>query len=159
MNRLHTVGAVTVQRSSNGVSFTDIGNISMIEKDEASFADNLSQTGNYYYRLKITDVGGNSAYSNILVIKNGNGDKQVFKAFPTVVNSYTTVNFNSSRKETAQLMLADNMGRIVSRQPFELQTGVNTSLINGLERLPAGSYIVLIKGSDFSYNQKVVISH
>jgi hypothetical protein len=158
MPALHDVVLVGVERSVDGVNFSGIGEVLMSDQDNASFSNAIAQSGTFYYRLKLTDPQGKVTYSNILVIKNGGSDKQVFKVFPTIANTYTTVNFSSARKETAQLMLVDNMGRMVLKQPFDVQSGVNTALLNGLEKLPAGLYIALLKGSDFSYNQKVIIS-
>jgi hypothetical protein len=58
-----------VEKSSNGVDFNAIGFVNASNKGKYIFTDGSASTGVFYYRLKIVSVGGEIAYSKVMMVK------------------------------------------------------------------------------------------
>lgn len=157
MNRGHNIIAADVERSINGKNFTRLSSVSMASELNSSFVEN-NVAGNVYYRLKMTDAGGKISYSEVLLIKNGNAAETGFKVFPSVVTNYTTVNFGAANAGSASLVITDNNGRIVKKQTISVQQGFNSTLVNGLDQVPAGQYVAVLNGAGYRYTQKILVT-
>ncbi|MBX9784503.1 MAG: T9SS type A sorting domain-containing protein [Chitinophagaceae bacterium] len=61
-----------IERSDDAVIFKQIGRVDLSTANQYSFRDNNILTGSrYYYRLKMIDLNGKSAYSSLLRIQTG----------------------------------------------------------------------------------------
>lgn len=156
MNRGHNVISADVERSLNGTSFAKIGTVAMASENNGSFVENAA-TANAWYRIKMTDAAGKISYSEVLMIRNG-ASQQGFKVFPSVIKDYTTVNFSATNAGSASLSIADNNGRIVKKQTISVQQGFNSAVVNSLDQVPAGQYVVVVNGAGYSYTQKILIA-
>lgn len=58
-----------VEKSSNGIDFNAIGFVNASNKGKYIFTDGSASTGVFYYRLKIVSVGGEIAYSKVMMVK------------------------------------------------------------------------------------------
>jgi hypothetical protein len=58
-----------VEKSSNGIDFNAIGFVNASNKVKYVFTDGSASTGVFYYRLKIVSVGGEIAYSKVMMVK------------------------------------------------------------------------------------------
>lgn len=155
MNRGHNIISADVERSLNGISFTKVGTVAMASENSGSYGENAA-AANSWYRIKMTDFSGKISYSEVLMIKNG-ASQQGFKVFPSVINDYTTVNFSAAKAGSASLSIADNNGRFVKRQTIPVQQGFNTAMLNSLDQVPAGQYVMVVNGAGYSYTQKILI--
>jgi hypothetical protein len=59
-----------VEKSSNGIDFNAIGFVNASNKGKYIFTDGSASTGVFYYRLKIVSVGGEIAYSKVMMVKS-----------------------------------------------------------------------------------------
>lgn len=156
MNAGHDIIAADVEKSNNGVNFSRMSSVSMASELNSSFTEN-NVNGNVYYRLKMIDASGKISYSEVLLVKNSQAQNG-FKVYPSVINDYTTVNFNAANAGSASLVIADNQGRIVKRQMLQVQAGFNTAMVNGLSHLPAGQYVAVLQGAGYNHTQKILIT-
>jgi hypothetical protein len=58
-----------VEKSSNGIDFNAIGFVNASNNGKYIFTDGSASTGVFYYRLKIVSVGGEIAYSKVMMVK------------------------------------------------------------------------------------------
>jgi hypothetical protein len=99
---------------------------------------------------------GAVSYSNILTFKAANGGPQ-FKVYPNVVNSSVSVTLKSGKSGAVTFQVVDYSGRVVNQQNIMVQEGNNNVVVNGLEKIIAGSYVVVVKTNDNeAFTQKIV---
>ncbi|MEP6675980.1 MAG: T9SS type A sorting domain-containing protein [Ferruginibacter sp.] len=148
----------SIERSSNGRSFTSIGrvNASGYSSTEITynFTDQTPLKDINYYRLLMVDKDGHSEYSKILSTSSKNS------AALDIINSnlsYSGGNLkivvNSSQSKTANLALVDANGRILLNTPVTLQKGVN-SIEKSTGTLSKGIYYIKL----FTEDDRVVKS-
>lgn len=116
--------AYYIQRSSDGLTFTDIGSIAARNEaaNEYSFTDNQPLPGRNYYRLRIVDVDDKVEYSKIIDAGlRASGNFHVYTAGKTlrVLNDKNTT-------VQASLSIYDETGRNLLRRQVSLKPGVNT---------------------------------
>lgn len=103
-------GSFAIQKSTDGKNFTTIGTIEANEPEgnyNYSFDDANPVNGNNFYRLLISDQGSADKYSNILLVTVNNSI--LFSVFPTVANSYITVEIANA----AKLTMIDARGAVI----------------------------------------------
>ena len=136
-----------VERSTNGVDFTDAGIIFTEGNSELSrsysFKDAVSTSGNgiLYYRLRIVDIDGQYEHSLIRIVKLGVSDgKLELQTFPNpVVNELRiTIPENWQNKQVVY-ELYTNDGQLLKR--FLVKSATQTEVIN-MQFYQPGSYIV-----------------
>ncbi len=146
-----------IERSVNAAAYELIGNVhasGLITGANYSFKDNnILKAGNYLYRLKMKDLDGTFAYSNVLSFKV-EGAKQLivtgnpFKDKISMILPYSTGN--------ASFKLTDAAGRIVYANNMQLSGSPTATLILQSNSISKGIYILeaVINGERFT--QKVV---
>lgn len=157
----------TVERSSNGASFTGVGTVkgagnSTASKDY-SLIDDSPLKGTSYYRLKQTDLDGKFEYFSIIAVQNEtiNGDC-VFKVYPNPCMGRCGVKLeNCPQNKDQQISVAviDMLGNLVySQVPVRDQDGSFDFSIDVNNNLKPGIYIVKASSQDENYEQKVIIN-
>lgn len=143
----------TIQSSSNGTSFTDIGVVNAVNNttlvSNYSFTDATVLLATTYYRLKIISANGDIKYSNILVVKNTANVK--ISAFPNPVKNALTV---SGLKGGEQILLYDNTGKNMVNKLVPISA--NSISIN-LEFLQKGVYMLKVVANDANTVTQVVL--
>lgn len=152
---------VVLEKSNTSSNFSAIMQYSLdgIENvgNKFSYTDNNLSGDMVFYRLKATDMSGKIEYSNILSFKMNANTKKELKLYPSVINSYTTVNINVAERTGAVLQVTDMSGRMVKQQQLMLNAGTNNITVNGFERFLKGNYIVSVKTSTDMFTQKILI--
>lgn len=123
-----------VERSYDGTNFTNIatvdaaGNSSTILQYSYTDVNANSFGGRVYYRLKMLDTDGTSAYSPIKLLNFAAIAKSfVHKVAPTLLTAAEQVNIEmaSDRDQLIHMQLVDAVGRILKIQKTNVQAGLN----------------------------------
>jgi hypothetical protein len=151
----HQFKTIAIEKSLTPGSFVALNEMVLTDADSYAYNDNTPGAVNYY-RLKMTTFNNKVEYSNVLVFKPESQGKQVFKVFPSIVNDNATVSVTVTNKEQASFQLVDLSGKNVYQQSIVLQAGNNNISINGLNGLPKGSYIAVVKTGMTINSQQII---
>ena len=138
-----------VERSSDGLHFSAIGTVTAANNSGTnlySYADNSLSQQIYFYRLKMIDLDGGFAYSNLLKTETASTGK--LNVFPTPATDYVSF---SGPNATGYAELLTLQGVIVKRIFI---TG-NTQIID-LANCAAGMYILKYATGQNTLYQKIV---
>jgi hypothetical protein len=117
--------AFEIQRSANATQWQDIGLVKAAGNSSSavnySFIDAKPSNGVIYYRLKIVDLDGRLAYSNVVNTRiTGSG---VLTLSPNPATQFVEIN----GLEKAQVKVLDANGRVLINQAVNGNTNVNIS--------------------------------
>ena len=131
----------TVQHSTDGSSFTDIGTVKAIGSgaNSYSFTDNKPANGINYYRLESVDKDGASTYSKVVSCEWLVVSKQL-TVYPNPAKSFVTI----SGSHIASVQVVDNIGRVV--KIVSLKDATNPTL--SVSGLPGGVYHLRVQTTD-----------
>ncbi len=147
----------TIQRSVDGISFSDVGNQDAIGDgaNSYSFMDEfgVSNLQNIlFYRLKSVDIEGSICFSKVVSILPKNSDYHWVIA-PNPAKDFTTIRFNSAINK-AMIMVYDFNGKEVLTQNINRETNL---VILNTEKLANGVYVLKVNTYLGCRNQKLVI--
>lgn len=124
------VRRIYLQQSFDGITYTDIYNTAFVANGTHEVNKNLSRT---YYRLKIVDIDGRIAFSNIVSTEENSS----IEIFPTLFTNNVIVQF--PLQSAAYFLVTDAAGKMVYRA--KMIRGTNTVTTSGLT---AGMYFYKI---------------
>jgi hypothetical protein len=98
---------------------------------------------------------------SLLPVNNRNenaraAEEQPLKVFPSSIKGTVTLKINAGKTGTATFRLIDYSGRTLKQQPVIVQAGANNIVINDLDHIIPGNYIVLLSIENKQLNQKVI---
>ncbi|MBS1511254.1 MAG: T9SS type A sorting domain-containing protein [Bacteroidetes bacterium] len=131
----------TIERSTDGVHWNALGNVPIANNRSGTnydyqYKDIAPGTGNFYYRLKLTEWNGSIAYTNIIAVKTNHANEPVMQLQGKQL-MITGASF------TGTVMLYNATGHLIMSKTVN-PGGQNTF---DLQQLPAGFYIALIRGN------------
>jgi hypothetical protein len=137
----------TVQRSTDDISFTDIG-------DVPGTGDNTTVNHAYTdispvpgvpndYRLKWTDGSGNIAYSNTVTLAASNVSTML-DISPNPFQDQLTVRLNLSQVEPVSIRVLDSRGMLLKQAQAQGAKGANAIVVDGLSALPISVYFIQV---------------
>ncbi len=143
-----------IQHSSDGISFTDIGNINATGNGANiyDFTDNNPVNGINYYRLKSVENDGRSSYSKVVSVTFG--DKESFSIVPNPAKDFATISFSKSF-DKASIAVYDMAGKQVIKQSLNAST--STYKLN-TQSLKSGLYVIKVNTDKGIYNEKLLIN-
>ena len=143
-----------IQNSTDGNSFTDIGNVKALGSGANSyeFTDNNPAKGINYYRLQSVDKDGIGSYSKVVSVNFG--DKQSFSIIPNPAKDFATISFSKS-VDKASIAVYDITGKQVITQT--LNASANSYKIN-TQSLKSGLYVIKVNTATGNYNEKLLIN-
>ena len=138
-----------IERSTDGRNYVKIGTpkkaagTSNAEKQYQS-ADNIRdlQSANIYYRVKLLDIRGKNAYSNVAVIKLP--ENAAVKALPNPFVSAITISFTIDQSSSFLIRMMDMSSRTVWSATNKITKEMPRVTINNLDGLSRGIYLVEI---------------
>ncbi len=145
--------STNLQRSYNGIDFTDITTAINVQKGNYSFVDNPT---NYkvYYRVKFVDNSGRVAYSNIILLsKNGQLNINVS---PNPFTSNINVQLTNQTAGNVLIKVTDVVGKTLYQKNY---TNVNNQVLNvdlQNSKLSSGTYILSVTIAGNTQTFKVV---
>lgn len=135
-----------IQRSIDGVNFTNLGKVQTKGGGSYDYTDNLSsvtpQPTALYYRLQMVDKDGSFAYSNVVACQMIDVPKQL-GVFPNPVNNRLLVQIPFVKAEPLTVQIVDMFGKVLQQQTYN--ASVNTISINILA-LVKGTYTLVVRG-------------
>jgi len=157
----NSIKQATVERSDKPGQFTAIGEVLMNTGTNTTnnygFTDNTFLPGTSYYRLRMTSINNQVLYSNVLLFRTDNNQKQSFKIYPSVISDNATVNILSEKNEQTSLQIFDMNGHTVYKKKIDLAPGSNTITVYGLGILQQGTYIASVKAGATTHSQKIMV--
>lgn len=156
----------TVERSTNGLTFEEIGRVAghgnSTQEISYSLVDAEPVNGTNYYRLKQTDYNGHYEYVGVVaveVMKDRSGC--TLTVFPNPCQGMCTVNFSDCPNDNdgvITLQLIDAGGQVVNQQvPVRNAEGGFTTVIDASNNLKPGVYIVRGVSSRQTYAERAVL--
>lgn len=151
-----------IQRSEDGVNFTTRATV------EGNGTTSLRTTYNYtdavntnakvlYYRLRIIDIDGKVTFSQVLLVKlDSNLSVEKMSVYPNPFVSNVKVLLNSKHQTTANFKLISLDGKQVSTRKVTIESGDNVVVLNDLQSLPNGTYILEITSGTEKYIKKII---
>lgn len=150
----------TIEKSSNGNTFTPIGTVNSNNNYNATsnnynFIDPTPITGKVWYRILLTTDGGKKKYSRIILLSTDN----ISAGFGNIINPFKDqldFEFIAGMKTKADATLTDMYGKTIKKATFILQPGVNSLTLQNTGNLPAGMYILHVENEEMNISKKVV---
>jgi hypothetical protein len=144
-----------IEESVDGMHFSVIKNITATNKRNYSFLHNPSAKGLHYYRLKVIDVDGRLSYSNVLVIDLTN-TLRLLQVSPNPFRDRLQVHLDVTKQAITTFMVTDLGGKIMLKQHSLLAPGANSVIINQVNRLAKGTYILYIRNNEINKTLKII---
>ena len=144
------VSYYSVQKSTDGMNFTDIGKITATSSSSVqktyTYTDNTSTGSRYiYYALKTVDKDGKTQLSPVALFKN---DKVkggiIISLSPNPISSpgHLMLQFNADKDGSLLVQLFDGNGKLVTQTNMMATAGINSGHFH-LGELPSGTYTVV----------------
>lgn len=123
--------------------------------------DKLRRNSKLAYRLLQMDRDGSTEYSNIVYVTLGPAPANVelHDAYPNPFNPATTVSFTLPEAMPVTVRVQNLLGQdiVTLLQNAAVDAGVHTVSFNG-DRLPSGSYVLLLQAGNVVRHQRIVLT-
>jgi hypothetical protein len=132
-----------IQVSKDGTNFVDSATVpAQGASGDAAYTFNFpldpSATGNLYFRLKVVDVTGPFHYSQVCIIRLGDGNATGFSIYPNPPTDFINLSFPGGNQNwDVSIYAAD--GNIVQRNSYPT---TNLARVNFNRKMAAGTYFV-----------------
>jgi hypothetical protein len=141
-----------IERMDGQGDWQDIGEVAGAGNSDSrvqySYTDPKPSSSKNYYRLKQVDLNGESAYSNIVDIGDGNG--LLISAVPNPFENALTIGLNETGTYTIQVQ--DMVGRVMYQDIKENTSGSITLS----PAIPAGAYLLTVQNGSSIAQQKII---
>jgi len=148
----------TVERSEDKTNFYAVGKVNGAGSSDAqqsySYTDYLVENKEYYYRLKQSDIDGESSYSDVKSVKVLLAKAESFSIFPNPVSKSVTIASTTNAKDVS-LKLTDISGKLLLSKQGSVEV-LNQSLNSVLANLLAGSYFIQLSDGSNSIVNKII---
>jgi hypothetical protein len=145
VNDASVIGNFKVQRSLDGIHFTDVATLTASSANIYDFTESMNGDERRFYRIRVQDKKGSVSYSPIAEVSNGRGFSHSLQLFPNPVKDLLVIRLHSNSNEKAELILMDAMGKLVKRLSLNLLSGENHFNLP-IESLGNGIYFVRVSG-------------
>ncbi len=143
-----------IQRSTDGIVFTSIGEVPGKNLANYSFTDHaLPFAGTVYYRLKMINIDGKSDYSKTTAVRLNENTADI-RVYPNPVSQKLNIQLQQGLTQNSQLLTSDITGRIVMQQ--QIFTGQRIIELN-VAGLSPGRYFIKIANGNEMINQSFVV--
>jgi aminopeptidase N len=152
---------VTIEKSSNGTDFTELGTMVNSGSDAVStrfsFNDNSPYQPNTFYRIKYSNLGGIEVYSEIVKISSGAKTQQI-KISPNPASDFINLQLPQAGSNTkATIRIVNASGAVVLERSNQLIGNAPFNI--NISGLASGVYMVEVKGDNgFSVTEKITVN-
>jgi hypothetical protein len=157
LSQIATGNVFTIERSTNGVSFTAIGTVAGTNATSYNYTDiapNLN--GKNYYRIKEVEVNGQVSYSDIRLVKFGKDVKVEVYPVPAISNLNITITEELINKPVV-ISLYNATGQEVVRTSVSKASGTETIDVS---QLSSGVYQLRVSNTkQVVAERKIMIAH
>jgi hypothetical protein len=145
-----------IERSGDGANFREIGTVNgagtSFDFQDYAFTDKNPLPGKNYYRLRQVDFDGNHEYSKVIMVEID--ARPTTKLYPSLAADAINLELGSALEEAVELLIFDNMGRLVAKQFIEAGA---TTVQFPLAGFQAGQYVASLQGPGQVENFRFVI--
>ena len=152
--------AFTIERSTDGHNFSAVGTVAAAGNTTSitqyNFTDDAgSLSGVVYYRVLLRDENGKATYSTTMSVTIAVAG---VKIWPNPFVKDITISTYSAKPQNITCSVVDAKGTVVYQNKDVLQKGSNAKVITGLNNLPPGIYIIMIRSAsgDITVTQKMI---
>jgi len=149
-----------IERSSDGVNFTAIGKTDAKgvsdKQTNYAFNDIRVNPGTNYYRLKLVDKDGLYQYSNVVALSVSIKGTNVTGIYPNPFTDKVNIAVSSEVNTQASISLFDNAGKLLAKQVSTINKGANNVVLQNLDNLARGFYIIKVQVGDVVTTQKLI---
>jgi hypothetical protein len=150
-----------IEWSTDGKNFSTIGHKEAEKAAIYSFLHTAPTVGMNYYRIKILDSDGLSAYSEVRAINVGEKNSQIsISPNPLRANDILKIIINSSLDSKISVLVNDQIGNKVLQSDLQVSEGSNEIVLK-IDNLAPGIYYLHLLSFDSSLNslpvQKIFI--
>ncbi|MES2777228.1 MAG: glycosyl hydrolase [Bacteroidota bacterium] len=154
---------VELEKGSDARNFSSIYSLTTAENNNVqsfSFTDSRISGAINYYRLKMIETNGRTAYSPVVAIINNVKGIELVGLYPTLVNNGTVLSVAAAKQTTIRTVVTDMFGRTLQAATHQLVTGSSLLTIDA-SRLAAGVYHVSLFDGDRKLGQpaRFVVAH
>lgn len=148
-----------VERSSDGISFSKIadkvfnGIGSYTHSDEGILA---KVSGYVYYRLKMIDNDGSYTYSDIQAVKGKSLVADGIMVYPNPFDTELKLRFDIDTSRPVKVSIASVDGKVVYSREFSARTIIDNLVLQQLDHLKNGLYILSVQNGTDTYRVKVI---
>lgn len=133
-----------IEKSTDGNVFNKIGTV-LGGKANYSYKDqDVSFSKTSYYRLQMVDNDGTAVTSKIVAVNNNANASNNFSLYPNPASTDLNISFSTENASTANILVYDFTGKLVSTIDYKCQIGSNNIKLNTLN-FKSGSYILSLK--------------
>ncbi len=139
------VSTLSLERSADGISFTELLAISMSAQDEGIYTDELPLAGNNYYRLVLTEKNGSIQYSEVLLISRS--DQLTLRIYPNPATQTLHVQVLNPPAGRYGISLHNSLGQRVIMREVTIN-GSDLMEMLSVSKLSRGIYYLTVYGQD-----------
>ncbi len=144
----YSVQSYTVQKLSDGSSFTDIGSVKGEDgKTSYVFIDGTAGSGVVQYRLKMIDQDKTAAYSAVIKITADEVGNRIGLRPSFTTEGFTSLYTMLGKYEAFVVTVTDVTGRLLWSESVKVEKGENYTPLN-VSRLSKGIYYVHVASAD-----------
>lgn len=137
-----------IQESNDGRSFTSFKTIPSNEFNRSyRVMDNRVYPGIIYYRLKIIEEDGKTTISRVIAVSDSMSDLVLNALSPTIVDNTLTVRVTSNKRQVADILVVDMLGRVRIRKTCNPGRGA-VAVDLSVEWLIPGVYLLFVAGEN-----------
>lgn len=138
-----------VEFSTDGARFAKIGQVAGAGNSSVrrnySLTHRQPVTGANYYRLKMVDIDGRYAYSNVVLLNVTVKGFQVTGAYPNPFIDRVNLSVATDEATNLRVRILNAAGQTVYNAQAQAQRGTNVIPVTGLARLATGQYIIEVR--------------
>lgn len=143
----------SVQRSVDGIHFEDIyANISKDNFTQFSTIDQNPLPDVSYYRLKIKDIDGDQAYSDVTSVTRASFDKKdklyIHNIYPQPSKQQLNIDLEVGKASKLNVKIVNTLGQVVLQQSLAVNPQHYNKVSVDLGNLGSGSYSLIIENKD-----------
>jgi SdrD B-like domain/Secretion system C-terminal sorting domain len=146
-----------VERSGNGISFTEIGTLPYNAGKQFEFIDSKPLQGVNYYRVRASKTG-TVKHSNVQMLNFTESGR--VSVYPSMATDHLSIEVKDSKSKPLTVYLFNEAGHLVHQKNYKTQSGNSIIPLNGLGNFSNGVYFVIVSDEkDVVLNQKIIINH
>ena len=157
INNEINLSSFELEYSNNGIDFSKLTSVAYHKGISDYSYSHMTLTLKNFYRLKMINADGKYFYSKILSVQKNVSLNKVIIVYPNPAYNDLTVQVNTINSEKISVELIDNSGRALINKSFNVFAGQNYLSIDGMDKLPASSYILKVKSGSINEVQKIIV--
>ena len=156
VNDPNSIRSFVVQRSTDGIHFTDMLSIPASVQKLYDFNDPMDSELRRFYRIVLQNKNGSKNYSSIAEVTRGLNNQRQVQVFPNPAHEQAVVKILSSKNNRAEIIMMDATGKLVRHLNVILLRGENHFTLP-IGSLSGGVYYVRTKGLSNDLTVRIIV--